>query len=859
MSAGSPSTQANALFAALLKPGSKDLLGRFLALCQAHPELRSDLQAAWNEFQGVRQTSDVTTPGLALQFEELAREDIDLTRSPRHSLSNQAPDNLLQRLSRRSADASRYESEGELGRGGMGTVYKTWDRDLRRHLAMKVAQTSLSDVTPSARVTLARFLEEAQVTGQLEHPAIVPLHDIGIDAQARAFFTMRLIQGRDLREVIKLARDQHEGWTLTRVLGVLLRVCEAMAFAHSKGVIHRDLKPSNVMTGRFGEVYVVDWGVAKVLSGEAAHAVTPAISEPISSVHTERTSTATDAADSPLLTMDGTVMGTPAYMAPEQAAGRVTELTPSADIYSLGAVLYHLLSGQPPYLAPGDRVSPEVVAARVLLGAPDPLAELQPDLPPELVAICEKAMARKSADRYASMLALSVDLRAFLEGRVVDAFEHGAWAEAKKWFKRNRTLAWTGSLGLLAVMLSLGATAWITQAKNRDIEAALNQSAHNRYVGLLEAAKKLWPAEPVRVPAMDDWIATAEDMVDDLPRYKRMLAQERANAAVGHEQTDYEQRLASVIDGLRSLGAEGGLLAAVRDRRAQARLLPQLSIENADAADLWRKAISSIRDPAECPLYEGLVIKPQLGLLPIQRDPQSGLWEFRHLPSGQPLTSPAQKPLSTDPGSALVLVLTPGGKVDVRGGRQGTFTVALDPFFISKFEITQGQWQRFTGRKRSLNRLGDRHPVENINWDECKLVLEQLGLTLPTEVQWERAAHAGGRRPLEEELKRTANLKDSARPSKDPMHRPVGSLAPNAFGLYDCYGNVWEWVFDSYASEETQPTPGTGLRDGGDVDKSIHRGGSFDSNPDALERRYEDFKDSRSQYLGARPARPLDR
>ena len=132
------------------------------------------------------------------------------------------------------------------------------------------------DSAPVDPKTLSRFLEEAQVTGQLDHPGIVPVHELGLDAQGRAFFTMRLVRGKDLKEVFGLVHEKAEGWTVTRALNVLLRVCEAMAFAHAKGVIHRDLKPANIMVGRFGEVYVMDWGLARVHPGQGPAGPAPA-------------------------------------------------------------------------------------------------------------------------------------------------------------------------------------------------------------------------------------------------------------------------------------------------------------------------------------------------------------------------------------------------------------------------------------------------------------------------------------------------------------------------------------------------------------------------------------------------------
>ena len=174
---------------------------------------------------------------------------------------------------------SRYVFKGEIGRGGMGVVLRVFDAELRRTLAMKVVLgsggASTGDTPAVDPEQLSRFLEEAQVTGQLDHPGVVPVHELGVDQDGQVYFTMRLVKGRTFREVIDLVHQEGEGrgesWAITRALGHLLKVCEAMAFAHDKGVVHRDLKPANVMVGEYGEVYVMDWGIARVHGREDTH------------------------------------------------------------------------------------------------------------------------------------------------------------------------------------------------------------------------------------------------------------------------------------------------------------------------------------------------------------------------------------------------------------------------------------------------------------------------------------------------------------------------------------------------------------------------------------------------------------
>ncbi|MFN0009260.1 MAG: tetratricopeptide repeat protein [Planctomycetota bacterium] len=355
-----------------------------------------------------------------------------------------SPVDVVARLAARGESTGRYAYEEEIARGGMGAIHRVWDADLQRALAMKVLpatdESSPQDPDlPRELRRLGRFLEEAQITGRLDHPGVVPVHELGLDSHGRLYFTMKLVEGRTLREVFDLVRDGQDEWTRTRALGVLHRVCEAMAYAHHKGVLHRDLKPGNVMVGRFGEVYVMDWGLARVL-GENGR---PGAS-----------SGAIEETSSPLETLEGDVVGTPAYMSPEQAEGSLAQVGPCSDVYAVGAMLYHLLSGGTPYVRPGESVGGRAILERVRAGPPPPIEALAPDAPAELLAICRKAMARDLPARYGDMAALSADLAAYLEGRVVRAHETGTWAEARKWVQRNKALS--GALLTAAIALVVG-------------------------------------------------------------------------------------------------------------------------------------------------------------------------------------------------------------------------------------------------------------------------------------------------------------------------------------------------------------------------------------------------------------------
>ena len=389
----------------------------------------------------------------------------------------------LLRLGHMTPAEFRYQYREEVGRGGMGAVLKVWDRDLGRHLAMKVVTghgTTAGGDSPANHSKLTRFLEEAQITGQLDHPGVVPVHELGMDARGRCFFTMRLVKGRDLKAVFgaihsdELVADPDlASWTRNRALSSVYRVCETMAFAHSKGVVHRDLKPANIMVGRFGETYVMDWGLAKIQGREDTRNLRLDTGDhaSVSYVRTDRGQEAAEDPDSPLITMDGDVVGTPAYMAPEQARGELDKVGPQSDIYSMGAILYHLLTGRAPYSEPDQKLSPHVVLMKVLGGPPERIHKLRKDVPVELAAICEKAMAYSRRNRYATMLELAEDLSAFLEGRVVRAYQTGSVAEFKKWVERNKPFAAVISVALIILVSTLGRISYLKSQANETLNA----------------------------------------------------------------------------------------------------------------------------------------------------------------------------------------------------------------------------------------------------------------------------------------------------------------------------------------------------------------------------------------------------
>lgn len=300
----------------------------------------------------------------------------------------------------------RYESREIVAKGGMATIYRVVDPSLHRVVAMKVAPVTVDYSSGRPRVShvsrLRRFLQEIQVHAQLDHPGVVPLYDVGLDGESHPFFTMRYVEGLSLEQVI---RSVHAGGAeLRSTLRAMIQACETLAYAHARGVVHRDLKPVNIRIGHYGQVFVLDWGLAWVGPAETKrHDGHTLPSRDPSQETTDR-----------LVTPPGEVIGTPTFMPPEQAWGNPCT-GPAADIYSLGAILYYLLTGCEPYGDVKPATHREILLA-LLRGSPRPIEELAPSVPRELAELCHRAMRRKPRDRPASALDLASDLRRYVEG-----------------------------------------------------------------------------------------------------------------------------------------------------------------------------------------------------------------------------------------------------------------------------------------------------------------------------------------------------------------------------------------------------------------------------------------------------------
>ncbi len=342
----------------------------------------------------------------------------------------------------------------ELGRGGIGRVVVVHDRFLGRDVAMKELlseHTTNPNVATTRIVALEqRFLREARLTGQLEHPAIVPVFELGRRLNGGLYYTMQRVRGRTLAQLLESARTLGKRLEL---VAPYLTTCQAIAYAHSRAVVHRDIKPQNVMVGPFGETYVLDWGLARVKGR----------SDP----------RASDLRLQPDITgnvLEGGAIGTPSYMSPEQAGGKIEDIDEKSDVWCLGAVLYELLTGTPPFTG----TSPFDVLGKILKDPVRPVRELEPLAPIELVAIAEKALQRDRHARYPSAAEMAKDVSAWLQGGRVGAHDYSSIDLVRRFTKRNKVALTVASVAV-AALVTLGALAYRQVLKERDEARAFAQ------------------------------------------------------------------------------------------------------------------------------------------------------------------------------------------------------------------------------------------------------------------------------------------------------------------------------------------------------------------------------------------------
>jgi serine/threonine protein kinase/tetratricopeptide (TPR) repeat protein len=365
---------------------------------------------------------------------------------------------------------SRFRILRPHAKGGLGQVSVALDQELDRPIALKEIQDRHAD-DPASR---ARFVQEAEITGKLEHPGIIPVYGLGHDACGRPFYAMRFIEGDSLGEAIRaFHRDEaltkdlaRRGARLRELLRRFTDVCNAVAYAHSRGVLHRDLKPGNIMLGPYGETLVVDWGLAKPLGATLAGEPAADAASGIGSSITGGPIRLSDQSGSRSDTVAGSPIGTPAYASPEQVVGALDRLGPATDIYGLGATLYALLTGRPPV----DADDLPDVLRRVQKGEIPPPRSLDPAIPRPLEAICLKAMALKPGNRYPTARALAQDVTRWLDDEPVSAYREPISVRTARWMRRHRTLVASTVAVFVFGAFGLAGFAMVLASVNRELD-----------------------------------------------------------------------------------------------------------------------------------------------------------------------------------------------------------------------------------------------------------------------------------------------------------------------------------------------------------------------------------------------------
>jgi serine/threonine protein kinase len=787
---------------------------------------------------------------------------------------------------------------GKLGQGGMGEVFLGQQAyPVRRMVAVKVMRGGAH-----AGSLMKRFEAERQALATLNHPGIAQVLEAGTDEQGQPWFAMEYVDGPKITDYC----DEH-GLDLDARIELFLQVCNAVADAHANGILHRDLKPGNVLvTERGGRplVKVIDFGLAKA--------------------------TEVSDLDASLLTETGQLLGTPAYMSPEQAGALPGRIDPRTDVYALGVMLYVLLVGRVPLSPRGRDVHPMLQMQRLLRDAvlvrpsqrvgemPEGAAAVRGEsttswskaLAGDLDWIVSRALARHQVERYAAVSELAADLRRHLRKEVVLAGPPSTAYRVSRFLQRHRREA--VAAGIVAtvslVVLVVGTVIYL-----RDQEAQLaNFDVLEREMRLgellQESVEELWPSEPYRIAEMEAWRAEAAEMVEQRERIAGILVdvESRGETTAGvwsfAQPRDHalHASVLRLLEGLDALAAEDGALEDMDDRIAWAADLERLTLE--EPAQAWANALADIADPSSCPAYAGLEIGPQLGLVPLARNDATGLWEFAVPRPGTELPTWGGDRWLVTERCCPIFVLLPGGSVQ-QGAQsvdpslpnyfyapnreeQDGRLVTLDPFFLSKYELSQAQYGRAMGANPSATKLPV-HPVEQIDWLHARMVCRRLGLVLPTGAQWEYGARSLHPSPwwtgpsdvvpegcgnladavflASEGREAAAKVIDESYYDGYVNHAPVDAFRPNAFGLHNVIGNVWEWCLDpARAYALVMPRAGDGLQvplpdTPPPADLYELRGGSFRSafNTARSTFRHSQPMASTNVVYGVRPARPI--
>ena len=687
-------------------------------------------------------------------------------------------------------DIHGYEILAELGRGGMGVVYKA------RHLALKriIALKMILGGAHAGAAALARFRAEAEAVARLQHPNIVQVHEVG-ERGGRPFFSLEYVEGGSLDK--KLAGTPLPPREAAALMEQLAR---AMHSVHEQGIVHRDLKPANVLLTANGTPKITDFGLAKDLGGESGQ------------------------------TASGAIMGTPSYMAPEQAAGEVKHIGPLSDVYALGAILYEMLTGRPPFR--GATVMETLLQVRD--DEPVPPSRLA-KVPADLETICLKALHKKAAQRYSSAEAMAEDLRRLRTGEPITARPAGRLERSVKWAKRRPAVAALLAMSIAAVLILTVLGAWFTWKLDLARRDALKEA---------DKAKKA-----------RDFLASIFDLSDVDGRRGTMTARQILD--------DAEKRIPIEFADQPELQAE--LMAAIETVYAKMTLNAPLAmiLEVTGTVQLHSTRDAKQRAVPQTLLYAGdrltLAADGKVQLVYLSDLHKERLKPAREATVRRKGSEP--RDVVSERTSDVLMTFVKLPKATFYMGwdgpdKPGKKTVIKEDFYIAVHAVTQGQWQAVMGENpSSFSRFGSNRvdvknisdeelklfPVETVSWNDVQEFIIKLNepekqrgsgwkYRLLTEAEWEYACRGGATceadcsyhfyfdQPTNDLSSEQANFNGEAPFGSAPKGKylqratRVGAYPSNKLGLCDMHGNVWQWCSGLYE-------PGASAR--------VMRGGSW--------------------------------